>query len=183
MTANRFAVFLSLCAIWTPLSGQTPEPPAIHAQLELTVDVSTTTEEGYPSSLRATIRNVGAETLDMPVLTSDCSPDNGLRVDASWVSDDRKNGSGSGGSCGMGDQGSLMSRIQRQWVRLRPGEFMTQTINLLAHYDPAKSGTVYYRVIYIPPSATKLELEEALSAGYVIPAKRLDTGKQSFRIH
>lgn len=166
-----------------PLHGQTPEPPAIQAQLELTADVSTTTEEGYPSSVRVTIRNVGGETLDMPVLTTDCSPDNGLQVNVVWASDDGQNGSGSGGSCGTGDQGSLISRIQRQWLRLRPGEFMTQTINLLTHYDPAKRGTVSYRVIYIPPSETKLELEEARSAGYVIPAKRLDTGKQSFRIH
>ena len=182
MTAKRGVVLLFLCAIWLPVHGQTPESTAIQVQLELTAEVATTTDDGYPSALRVTLRNVGGTAVDMPMNAGGCLPDRGLGVEAYWTPDDEQMGSGSGGACGSNNEESLMSRIKRQWIRLRPGEFITETLSLLSRYDPAKQGTVHYRAVYIPPFIAKQELEEARSAGYVIPTRWLSTEQQSFQI-
>ena len=156
--------------------------PRSPAELGLTAEVATTTDDGYPSTLRVTLKNVGGATVDMPMLAQGCSPDNGERLVVSWTSDDSSLDSGSGMSCGMSDQGSLMTRLKRDWIRLRPGESMTVTERIRGKYDETKRGTVHYQVEYDPPRATNADLAQVFSAGFVIPTEKLTTTEQSFRI-
>jgi hypothetical protein len=77
--------------------------PAL-AQLELTAEVAATTDQGYPSALRVTLRNVVNRTVTMPVMGGDCHPDNGVRSESFWMSIDEQSGMAGGGGCGITDQ-------------------------------------------------------------------------------
>lgn len=161
---------------------QKPESPA---KLELTMEVATTDDDGYPSALMITIRNVGDVPVDMPVLKGDCSPDNGFRIETGWTPDKPDgHGYGSGGGCGIGDGPSLQSRIEHAWVRLRPGESMTQTerFNWGGYARGAGSGTVEYWVEYTPPAITEKEATILKQAGYLIPTETLETQHSSFHV-
>lgn len=151
------------------------------SHLELTAEVAATTDEGYPSALRVTVKNVGNIAVKMPVLGSDCHPDNGVSVKSFWMSIDEESGMGGGGGCGISDQPSLIERARSKWVRLAPGEFMTTTLQL---DTPNKgAGTVEYWVEYTPPDATPQEIEELLQGGFIIPTEKLATEHRSFMIH
>lgn len=161
---------------------QGPEQnPTSLAHLELTAEAATSTDEGYPSSLRVTLRNVGNLVVTLPVLGGDCHPDNGVKVESFWTSMDEQSGVFGGGACGISDQPSLIERARNAWVRLAPGEFMTTML----HLDPPKkeAGTTEYWVQYTPPDATPREIEELIQAGLVIPTENLATEHRSFMIH
>jgi len=155
------------------------------ARLELSMEIATTNEDGYPSSLRITVKNVGGIPVDMPVPKQECSPDKGLRIQTNWVPDEPTNhGFGSGWGCGMGDQPSLLFRVQHTWVRLRPGESMTDTERLTwSNGGENVPGSVEYWVEYTPPDATPAEVAGLLEEGYVIPTEKLTTEHASFHVH
>ena len=166
----------------TAFSQSVPDEMAGRARLELTMEIATTSDEGYPSALRVTIKNVGGETVSLPVFGAGCSPDNGTRVVVTWVSNDGSQARGGGGGCGTNDVGSLKDRVEKRWLRLRPGEFLTTTESLLNRYDPAERGTVRYSVEYEPPLARKGEIAELAAAGYVIPTELIRTDERTFQI-
>jgi hypothetical protein len=178
-------LFLAAVAFAAPAAAQqkTAKPESL-ARLDLSVETATTDDEGYPSALRITIRNVGGVAVDMPVLKEDCSPDNGFHIQSSWQPDtDTGLGIGRGYGCGVGDGPALMYRIQHDWVRLRPGEFMTVTKRVgWSDYGKDGPGTVDYLVEYTPPSVTEQELASLSRAGYVIPDEKLQTPLVSFHM-
>ena len=158
-------------------AGSGQKEPAHLAHLELTAEVAATSEEGAPSAVRVTLRNVGNVAVDMPLLRPGCHPDNGVQIGTSWTSLDGKLGGGSGGNCGTDHQPTLRQRVSTQWIRLRPGEFMTTSLQIEAL--PREGHTVEYWVEYIPPDATPKEVEDLLAAGYVIPTQKLETEHRS----
>jgi hypothetical protein len=180
------AAFLAIAAFAVPVIGQRKAPkPESPAKLELSFEVATTDDDGYPSSLRITIRNVGGVPVDMPVLKEDCSPDNGFHIWSSWTPDEFNNhGSGSAYGCGSGDQQTLGWRVRNDWLRLRPSESMTDTQRVRwDDYRKEGGGTVEYWVAYTPPSATAQEIAALTQAGYVIPTEKLETPHSSFHVH
>jgi hypothetical protein len=153
------------------------------AQLELSVEVAATTDEGYPSALRITISNVGSVAVDMPVLKRGCSPDNGIQVQSVWIPDSPTAGEiGSGGGCIVGVAPSLRERLQNDWIRLRPSEFMTDTERVQWNYPFDAGGTVEYWVEFYPPIAPAKELDAVTDSGFVIPTRRLETEHSSFHV-
>lgn len=154
--------------------------PASLAQLELTMEVATTNDDGNPQALRVTVKNVGSVVVTMPLLNSGCHPDNGVWVRSAWVSADEKRGSGGGGGCGIGDQPTLVERATRSWIRLRPGEYMTTMLEIRSSVK--EPGTVDYWVEYVPPDAKAHEIEELLRAGHEIPTEKMETEHRSFVI-
>lgn len=150
------------------------------AQLELTAEVAATTDEGYPAALRITLTNIGDVPVDLPILGLTCSPDNGIAVRAAWT--DGRDGSGMGGGCWLCGLSSLKVRVEKDWVRLRPGEFMTTSANLRGVYARFGPGTVEYWVEYTPPKATPQEVEDLQQAGYIIPTGKLHTEHQRFTL-
>ena len=155
--------------------------PLSLAHLELTAEVAATTDEGYPSALRVTVRNVGNLVVTMPILGGDCHPDNGVKVESFWISIDEQSGTGGGGGCGISDQPSLLARARQKWIRLAPGEFMTTMLQLDAPNKGA--GTLEYWVEYTPPDATAREVDDLMQAGIVVPTEKLTTEHRTFMIH
>jgi hypothetical protein len=179
------AVFLAVAVLYGPALAQKVEKPESLAKLELSTEIAATGDDGYPSALRITIKNVGGVAVDMPLLKNGaCSPLNGFQIHSVWLPDNPVNGGvGSGWGCGMGDLPSLMYRIQHEWVRLRPGEFMTTTERVDWSSEANEGpGTVEYWVEYTPPSVTKEEIATLLLAGYLIPTDKLETAHSSFHI-
>jgi hypothetical protein len=160
------------------------QKPQSLARLELSMEIATTNDDGYPSSLRITVKNAGGVPVDMPVLKQGCSPDNGIKIQSTWMPDEpTDHGHGSGGACGMSDYPSLLYRVQHTWVRLRPGESMTNTERLTwSNGGENVPGTVEYWVEYMPPSATPAEVAELLGEGYVIPTDEVTTEHASFHV-
>lgn len=159
--------------------------PQSPAQLELTGEVAATTDEGYPAALRITVRNAGNLTVDMPVLSPSCHPDGGVQVRLSWTSDDPEDhtGYGDGYACGMSDMPRIEKRIENDWIRLRPGEFLTVTENIRGRYRKFKPGVVEYWVEYTPPDATPETVKELLESDHIVPSESLETPRSSFRLH
>jgi hypothetical protein len=163
--------------------GKPPKAESL-AKLELTVEVATTDDDGYPSSLRITITNVGGVPVDMPMLKPDCSPDNGFHIETSWSPDDGHLGVGSGYGCGGSGGSGLIYRIQHDWVRLRPGEFMTECERVeWSNYAKDGPGTLEYWAEYFPPSVSGQEVASLLRNGYVIPTETLETRHSSFHLN
>jgi hypothetical protein len=183
----RFAItILAVVVLCVPGLAQTKaQKPQSLARLEMSMEIGTTDDDGYPSSLRITVTNVGGTPVDMPVLKQECSPDNGIKIQSTWVPDEpTDHGYVSGGACGMSDQPSLLYRAQHTWVRLQPGESMTNTERLTwSNGGENVPGTVEYWVEYTPPSATPVEVEGLLQEGYVIPTEALKTPRASFHTH
>jgi hypothetical protein len=161
--------------------AQTPvQKPVNPAVLELTAETAATTDEGHPAALRVTAKNIGSVTVTMPMLGGSCSPDNGVALQSFWVSIDERRGSGGGGACGISDQPPLSERVRKQWIRLRPGEYMTTMIRLTeAQYD---AGTVEYWVEYTPPDATAQEIKQLMQDGFVIPTEKIATEHRRFQV-
>jgi hypothetical protein len=183
---GRFLVLVlaGLMACGSASAQQKKAKPESLAKLELSVEIATTDDDGYPSALRITITNVGGVAVDMPVLKEACTPDNGLRIQSSWTPDESRPGVGRGYGCGEGDGPGLMHRIQHEWVRLRPGESMTDTEHVeWSDYEKDGPGTVEYWVEYEPPAVTDGEAATVQQAGYIIPTEKLETQHSSFHMH
>lgn len=154
------------------------------AQLELTMQIATTDEDGRPTALLVTIKNAGGVPVDMPVLQSSCLPDGGVRIQMSWTSSDPDNqtGRGWGRGCGVTDRPSLITRLKNEWIRLRPGEFVTTTETIRDRTLDLEAGTVEYWAEYDPPQAAAKDVMELQQSGYIIPAEKIKTGHRTFTI-
>ena len=150
------------------VSGQTAtRRQASPAQLQVSMEIATTTDDGRPSSLRVAVKNVGNVTVWMPVLGQECT-----YVHVKW------GGLLEVSACGIsGIQSQNAERIVRDWVQLRPGEFMSSTV---AVRSPTDGRGKEYWVVYEPPQATKEEVNELLQSGYAIPTEKVETEHQSY---
>jgi hypothetical protein len=177
---------VSACVYGSVAAGQQkPEKPASPAHLELAMEAAATTEEGYPSVLRVTVKNVGNVAVDMPMPVIGCLPLGGhIAVQLNWRPNDPKSTSGRGWGmgCGQSDMPSLMDRVRNQWIRLRPGESVTSSENMYERLGKLDPGTVEYWVEYVPPEASAKELVELQQAGYIVPTERIETAHQSFTV-
>lgn len=164
----------ALCsgAVWGQEATRTP-------RLELAVEPATTSVSGTPTTLRITVTNTGADAVRMPVLREYCSPDGWIHVVESWTTD----GGGyavSGGSCD-GEQNHVLDRARREWVSLRPGESMVQTVSLRVVWAPRISG-IRYHVEYVPPLLTAKQRAELAAAGYLVPTEKLVSREESYPV-
>jgi len=165
---------------------QKPVKLANPAQLELTMEVAATTEEGYPSVLRVTVKNVGNVAVDMPVPVLGCSSYGGhsvVHTDWKPVDPNNHNGRGWGEGCSEDLPTPLLERVRDEWVHLRPEEFVTASENLHERLGKVDPGTVEYWVEYIPPKANAKNLTELQMAGYIVPTEKIETAHQSFVVH
>lgn len=139
------------------------------AQLQVSVEQATTTNDGRPSALRVIVKNAGNLAVWMPALGQECT----------WVYIEW---SGELSGYGCGDSGARWhtpERIAKDWVQLRPGEFMSTTVALSPPTDGRKSE---YCAVYVPPRMTKEEAAELLQAGYVIPTEEVKSDPQEYPI-
>jgi hypothetical protein len=180
---------VALCIGCQAIAGaqQKPEKSPNPARLELTAEVATTTEEGYPAVLRITLTNAGNVAVDMPMPGAPCVPGGGgVEVRAQWSPTDPKDlrgGGSTGTGCTQEHFPSLTFRVSHQWIRLRPGEFITVSEDIRQNYRNWEPGRIEYWAEYIPPKATPEELVELRQAGYVVPAEKIETLHQTFVVH
>jgi hypothetical protein len=119
----------------------------------------------------------------MPMPVIGCMTQGGqILLHTQWHSDDPKNGSGygSGGGCGEGDRPSLAQQIRDEGIRLRPGEFITSSVNIHLRLQRIEPGTIEYWIEFIPPKVTKQDLVELRQAGYIVPTETIETDHQRF---
>lgn len=172
------------CSACMPMRGQSATKESITPpQLTLTAEIAATTDDGNPAALRVTLTNNGNTAVTLPVLSSACSPTNGVTVAVKWIPDDPTRGGGGGGGCAGSPRRSLAQRVEQGWIRLHPGEYMTTTLSLRDEINSfGGPGTLEYWVEYTPPQATRVEISSLLESGYIIPTEKLQTQHQCFRI-
>jgi hypothetical protein len=187
---SRIAVLAAAACVWTAAAGgqQKVAKPPNPAQLELTTEVAATTEEGYPSVLRVTIRNVGNVAVDMPMPASPCvGGGGGIGIHRVWTAASFDGfpgkGRGSGWGCGWSEMPTLMDRVRDEWIRLRPGEFVVFSDRITESREKLEPGTVEYWAEYIPPEAKPEELAELERAGYVVPTRKVESEHRIFAVH
>jgi hypothetical protein len=166
-----------------PSPAASPAPNPVH--LELTLEIAATTKDGQPAALRVTLRNAGSLAVDMPLPALDCHLGDGdLTVEFDWHSADMDDLSGYGSACigGADHEPPLMERVEKKWLRLQPGESMTQTMSLREKFGRFNPGTVDYWVEYSPPRLSKADVAQLEAAGYLPPTEQVKTEKKSFVI-
>jgi len=176
------AIFM---AIGSQLAGGQPkaENPRNPVNLELTAEVAATTEDGYPSALRITLKNVGDMAEDMPMPNFGCpGGDGALHVQVEWQSEDGM--AGSGGGCGgrLDHRPPLIERVRHEWLRLQPGEFLVMSQSIRPSLQDLQPGFVSYWVEYSPPILKAAEILELQGAGYLVPTQKIETTHETFRM-
>ena len=181
-TLRIAALIAVVCVAGECASAQSmPKQPPSPANLELTAEVAATTDDGYPSALRVTIKNVGNVAVDMPMLAPVCA-DAGVKVWVTWTANNASPFTRSwAGSCGS-SSAPIVQQIEEHWVRLRPGEFMTTSLSLRDDIRGLGPGIVEYWAVYFPPRVNPKDAADVLQAGYIIPAKILSTEHQTFTL-
>jgi hypothetical protein len=180
--------WIAAASVWVCASvaagQQKTEKLANPAHLEMTMEIAATTEEGYPSVLRVTIKNVGNVAVDMPMPETYCLPRGGsIDVNIAWSSEDpERTGLGWGRACGQSAPPHLIDQVSRDWIRLQPGEFITMSQGIRDFYRNLDRGTVEYWVEYVPPEVSAKELAELQQTGYIVPTKKIETAHQTFAI-
>lgn len=184
MKPMRCGTTAAMCLMATMACAQRTRPaPSASSRLQLSVEVATTTEEGTPSSVQVTITNIASAPAIMPVLHQGiCAPERGIHVEMTWVAADRRTGSGGSSNDCAGSGLTVSTLIRKDWVLLRPGESMTETIGLRGRYSDYQPGTVTYHIEYLPPAASPKDIAGQAALGYFIPTESLATADESFDI-
>lgn len=184
MTPKQCGTTAVMCMIASMAFAQRTRPaPSASSRLQLSAEVATTTEEGYPSSVQVTITNIASASAIMPVLREGiCTPERGIRLEMTWAAADRRTGSGKSFNNCVDSGLPVSTLIRKDWVLLRPGESMTETIGLRGRYSDYQPGTITYRIEYLPPAASPQDLAGQAALGYFIPTESLSTPDQSFDI-
>jgi len=183
-TATAFAVLGILSA---PGNGQ--EKPAelpSPAQLELTMEVATTTEDGLPAALRFRLTNIGGVAVDMPIPAIDCQGANGTVRVRSVVRLDGPSSGGTGHGCGSGsgDGPSFSQRVKSSWLHLLPGEYLTFTGDRRYMVDRVNGPATYeYWAEYEPPSLTREQRDVLVEGGYLAPTEKVVSAHLSYSQH
>ncbi len=160
-----------------------PEKQPNPVQLELTMDVATTTDDGLPAALRFTITNIGNVAVDMPMPAIDCQGSNGAIRVPSVARLDGPGTPAGGHGCGGGIYGGLsfMEGVKSRWFHLRPGEYLTFIGDRRAMVDRAGGPATYeYWAEYDPPSLTKNERAELADDGYFVPTEKVLSAHLSY---
>jgi hypothetical protein len=162
-------------------ASKVAEKPLDPIRLEVTLETAATTEDGYPSALRITLRNIGDGPVDMPMPGTCQGEDGALHLQFMWHSED---GHGSGGGCGGGltDRSPLMDRARNEWLRLQPGEFLIMTKDLRPFFRNLEAGTAEYWIEYDPPALSSDERLQLQRTGYFVPTEKVETAHQSVTI-
>lgn len=154
-------------------AGQQPaQRQADPVQLELTMEVATTTNDGSPAALRFTLTNVGYSAVDLPIPAIDCSGDSGSIVIRAVVHQEGPGSGAYGHGCGsgMGDAPPFLKRVKSTWFHLRPGEYLTFTGDLRFMLDKVGGPATYtYWAEYYPPKLTPKQRSELEQNGYLAP--------------
>jgi hypothetical protein len=182
------AVIVALMSAGTAMAAgqQKTEKPPNPVYLELSAEVATTTDDGYPAALRITVKNVGNVAVDMPIPISPCLVGGGgVEIHYQWHSNNPEIPpfTSKSWTCGRTHFPSLMNRVQDEWIRLHPGEFIVVSDTIRAHLRNLKPGIVEYWVEYAPPEVTPKEVDELQQAGYIIPTEKIETAHQTFVVH
>lgn len=179
-------LFLALSV--TPRSCPSQQPAAASpgvARLELTMEIAATTEDGQPTALRFTLRNIGAVSVDIPAPAIDCTGGNGSIRIRTVIHFDGSQGTGRGHGCGGGvfDGPVLLVRIRTQWFHLRPGEYLIFTGDARSMIDRAdKPATYEYWAVYDPPALTAEEQTVVVRNGYVVPSEPVESDSLHFHM-
>jgi hypothetical protein len=172
-----------LLCISTAAVTQSPSPPETSVQLEMALEVATTTPEGLPAALRFTLKNIGYSAVDLPLPALDCSGNNGtVRIRAA-VHHERPETGGYGHGCMVGTdhEPSLVDRVRTQWFHLLPGEYLTLTGDRRQLVDKAEGPATYeFWAEYEPPPITKEERNELAQAGYMVPSVSVESDHLSY---
>jgi hypothetical protein len=171
-----------LCMPGRAAAQQKPAPMSL-AQLELTMDVATTTSEGLPAALRFTLKNSGYTALDIPLPSLDCSGINGsIRVRVA-VHHEGPETSGRGHACMIGTdhEPPLADRVKTQWFHLLPGESLTLTGDRRRLVDKADGPATYeFWAEYEPPPLTPADRDRLAQDGYIVPSVSIDSDHLSY---
>jgi hypothetical protein len=146
------------------------------------MEVATTTDDGAPETLRFTLTNVGNSTINLPRPSVDCSGENGVIVLHSIVRD-TSSGSGHGHGCSIGatDEPTLMERVEKSWLHLRPGESLTFLGDCRQMLDRVDGPATYeYWAAYEPPKLSTVERRQLAGAGYNVPSEKIETSHLTF---
>jgi hypothetical protein len=159
-------------------SGQQEKAPKDPAQLELAMEVATTTEDGLPAALRFTLKNAGYAAVDLPLPVIDCSSYRGtIRVSSIAhfeAAEAPLKGHICGGSVNQGKQ--LIETIRTTWLHLLPGEYLTFTADRRTVVDKLDAPATYeYWAVYEPPTLTPEQRRQAGAAGYLVPAEKTES--------
>ena len=84
--------------------------------------------------------------------------------------------------CGASHFPPLASRVQNEWIHLRPGDVIVQTANVRSIFVDAKPGAMEIWAVYTPPDLTAKERADLDAQGLVVPAAKLETDHQSYNI-
>jgi hypothetical protein len=152
-------------------------------QLELTMEVATTTDDGLPAALRFTLKNIGNVAVEMPMPAIDClGPNGAIRVRSVVRLDGPSNG-GTGHGCGggMADGPSFTERFKSSWFHLLPGESLTFIGDRRSMVDRMNGPATYdYWAEYEPPSLTEKERSELAEGGYFAPREKITSAHLSY---
>jgi hypothetical protein len=187
-TSYWFTVAAMSASLLTPaaMAQQKNERSPSPVRLEISTEVAATTDEGYPSVLRVTVKNVSSIAVDMPMPVMGCLPQDGhVFLQMNWKSTNPNNPVGPvfGQGCGEGDMPRLTEQIRKEGIRLRPGEYVTSSENVSSHYADIKPGMIEYWVEFAPPRPTKQDLVELQEAGFVVPTETIESEHQKFSVH
>jgi hypothetical protein len=176
---------LAMIPSFAATGQQEAKKPVSAARLELTTEVAATTENGYPSILRITLKNAGNVAVELP-MPEQCVPGGGsLHVIHEVHSDNPFDGLelGTGHGCVRGDSQSIEKRIENEWIRLQPGEFIVLSDSTLRRsLQWVQQGTVEFWAEYTPPDVTVQEFAELTNSGHVIPTEKLESEHKSFHV-
>ena len=161
----------------------TPPKQPNPVQLELTMEVATTTEDGLPAALRFTLTNVGNFAVDMPIPSIDCHGENGdIRVPSvAWLNGPGTPAGGHGCGGDVYDGPPFRERVKSSWLHLLPGESLTFTGDRRSLVDKAGGPATYeYWAEYEPPSLTPEQRNELERDGYRFPTEKVESAHLSY---
>jgi hypothetical protein len=177
-------VFAVLSFLSVRAGGQgTPRKQPNPVQLELTMEVATTTDDGLPEALRFTLTNVGNFAVNLPIPVIDCQGGNGAIRVPSVARLDGPGTPAGGHGCGGGGFGGppFRERVKSTWLHLQPGESLTFTGDRRSLVDKAGGPATYeYWAEYEPPSLTAEQRNELEQDGYRVPTEKVESGHLSY---
>lgn len=158
--------------------------PVNPAELELTMEVATTNEDGSPQALRFTLMNKGNIAVVLPIPAIDCITGNGRIYLHSKIIAGKPEGGGVGHGCSSGGghgERTIIETIKKRWFQLQPGEFLVFTGDGRAMLDKSDGLMTYeYWAEYEPPHLSEADRDSASQAGYIVPTNDVVSSRLTF---
>jgi len=183
--SGLFVVFMGVLLFSRGLAAAQQNPASQNPiQLELTMEVATTTEDGLPAALRFTLKNVGYIAVDLPLPALDCVGSSGtIRVKSIVHLEGASPSTGKGHGCVSGRDHELpiKERIRTQWFHLLPGEHLSLTGDRRILIDKVDAPATYdYWAEYEPPILTPDQRVQARQGGYIVPEAKVESDHLSY---